>query len=199
MTGELVVHRLKGAFHQYQAGGGKLKEYSSRHEAAGSILLSMRAVEGAILANAPKGVLVSNLVTLAQRALTAHAWMTKGTIDEAAAAVLAEYERAVAIHGDHQNLVEGYAVLLEEVEEFWVAVTHEYQIEFVVAELIQVGAMAVKLLVFLESQETTKIVTLCRLAGFERRRTDWELEPLGLSLQKLAGPSNKYVSCKRGR
>jgi hypothetical protein len=80
-------------------------------------------------------------------------WLKVVDINEACALALAECDRGISKHGLHQNLIEGYAVLLEEVDEFWAGVMTNATAEELAGEAIQVVAMAVKLLVFLEQNE----------------------------------------------
>lgn len=60
------------------------------------------------------------------------------------AEVLAECERATTLHGPLKSLHEGYAVLLEEVDELWADIK-ENRIAEARAEAIQVAAMAIKI------------------------------------------------------
>ena len=62
-----------------------------------------------------------------------------------------EYDKASEKFGEFKNAHEGYAVLLEEVDELWDAVKHKQsnpqrqtEMEF---EAIQIGAMALRFLV----------------------------------------------------
>ena len=57
--------------------------------------------------------------------------------------VAIEIERARRKHGKMNSLHEGYAVLLEEVDEFWEHVKHDNQDKAeILSELVQIGAMA---------------------------------------------------------
>jgi hypothetical protein len=67
-------------------------------------------------------------------------------IDDIAAQVVAEYKKASAVHGAFNSAHEGYAVLLEEVDELWDEVKNrDLSIEKVRKEAIQVAAMAMRL------------------------------------------------------
>jgi NTP pyrophosphatase (non-canonical NTP hydrolase) len=78
--------------------------------------------------------------------------MDKYTI---AAKMLAELERANEIHKPvFSSAHEGYAILLEEVEELWEEVRKkEPDLERMYEEAIQVGAMTIKFLTSLEGQK----------------------------------------------
>lgn len=67
--------------------------------------------------------------------------------------ILTELERAIKIHSNFKNFHEGYAVLLEEVQEFWDDVKkYKYNESFeqvevlkrMEKELIQIAAMSIK-------------------------------------------------------
>ena len=71
--------------------------------------------------------------------------------NQASELIMAELNRATEKFGKFNNAHEGYAVLLEEVDELWEAVklnqkhvNRNYKIE---QEAIQVGAMALRILV----------------------------------------------------
>ena len=60
----------------------------------------------------------------------------------------AELDRALALHGELSSLHEGYAVLLEEVDELWDIVKQKHSERDITAlksELIQIAAMAGKI------------------------------------------------------
>lgn len=59
--------------------------------------------------------------------------------------VIAELESSTLKHGNFNSPHEGYAVLLEEVEEMWYEIKHGTP-ERARAEAIQVAAMAIKLI-----------------------------------------------------
>lgn len=63
-------------------------------------------------------------------------------------AMLCELSEAEHLHGPFASLHEGFAVLLEEVEEFWEEVRKKEehrQYDTIVKELIQVAAVAMRL------------------------------------------------------
>lgn len=62
--------------------------------------------------------------------------------------ILDEYDRAAEIHPSLHSLHEAYAVLLEEMDELWQLIKIKpYRIKQIQTEAIQVGAMALRLLV----------------------------------------------------
>jgi NTP pyrophosphatase (non-canonical NTP hydrolase) len=68
------------------------------------------------------------------------------TIDDVFAAVKVEVERAQAKFGPFKNGHEGYAVLLEEVDELWHEVKHGDDTS-ALKEAVHVAAMAVRFLI----------------------------------------------------
>jgi hypothetical protein len=150
---DVILDRLKDGFLRHRASGGAYKEFSSTHEAGGYIKLAMVAVEAVVMGGLPPVQVARETITLASRALSVVMWLKVVDINEACALALAECDRGISKHGLHQNLIEGYAVLLEEVDEFWAGVMTNATAEELAGEAIQVVAMAVKLLVFLEQNE----------------------------------------------
>lgn len=74
------------------------------------------------------------------------------TAAEAARVALEEYERATRLFGEFNSQHEGYAILLEEVDELWDAVKlnhrrHPDRAERIRREAVQVAAMALRFLV----------------------------------------------------
>lgn len=70
---------------------------------------------------------------------------SKELLDE----VWREYDRAVTKWGDFKSLHEGYAVLLEEVDELWEEVKKKnHDSSKLHEEAVQVAAMALKFLMF---------------------------------------------------
>ena len=70
-------------------------------------------------------------------------------IPEAIGQVQDELERALKLHGEFRSLHEGYAVLLEEVDELWDEIKKKRSIrdnQKMNQEALQVAAMAVKLM-----------------------------------------------------
>ena len=78
-------------------------------------------------------------------------------ITEAIAAVEAEYRRSMSLFPNFNSAHEGYAVMLEEVEELWDAIRakqHSDDLDIQGRqreEAIHVGAMAIKFLVSMEA------------------------------------------------
>ena len=69
----------------------------------------------------------------------------ESTVTKAASIVLAELEKALRKHGPMQSAHEGYAVILEEVEELWEEVrTQNPSRERMLAEASQIGALALR-------------------------------------------------------
>ena len=71
-------------------------------------------------------------------------------------AIFEEYERAVSLFSDFKSPHEGYAILLEEVDELWDEIkgnkkpgAHERMRD----EAVQVGAMALRFLAMLDEME----------------------------------------------
>lgn len=64
---------------------------------------------------------------------------------DALLAILNEYERARAKHKPMQSAHEGYAILLEEIDELWQEIKHGTP-EKARKEAIQVGAMALAII-----------------------------------------------------
>ena len=58
-----------------------------------------------------------------------------------------EYMRASEPHGRFNTSHEGYAVLLEEVDELWDAIKNNYAPQILAAEAVQIAAMALRFLV----------------------------------------------------
>lgn len=58
-----------------------------------------------------------------------------------------EYDRARKTFGAFHNAHEGYAVLLEEVDELWDAIKAKQSAEYLRREAVQVGAMALAFIV----------------------------------------------------
>lgn len=75
------------------------------------------------------------------------------TVSEWANRVLAELARARSIHAPMNTAHEGYAVLLEEVDELWDAIKGDGDIR---EEAVQVAAMAIRLLVDVCTPHTTE-------------------------------------------
>ena len=61
--------------------------------------------------------------------------------------ILFEHKRAVMKFGPFNSKHEGYAVILEELDELWVAIKSNARPENIEEEAIQVGAMAVRFLI----------------------------------------------------
>jgi hypothetical protein len=55
-----------------------------------------------------------------------------------------ERARAISVHPKHNSRHESYAILLEEVDELWDEIKADASDERVLAEAIQVGAMALR-------------------------------------------------------
>ncbi len=67
-------------------------------------------------------------------------------IDEGANLVANELRTAQAKHGPHKSLHEGYAILLEEVDELWDEIKQKHvDKEAIYTEAIQVAAMALEI------------------------------------------------------
>lgn len=73
-------------------------------------------------------------------------------IDDILSEVTMELDRALAKHGDFKSAHEGYAVLLEEVDELWQEVKHGTKKNARI-EAVQVAAMAVKLVDFIDNNK----------------------------------------------
>jgi NTP pyrophosphatase (non-canonical NTP hydrolase) len=75
--------------------------------------------------------------------------------------IVNEYNRAVSMFSDFKNPHEGYATLLEEVDELWDEIKGNKKpgaIERMRKEAVQVAAMALRFLVMLdEMQENSKV------------------------------------------
>ena len=73
--------------------------------------------------------------------------------DDAVLAIIAEYQRASAIHGPFNSAHEGYAVILEELDELWETIKNRKHVppddymHGLTEEAIQVGAMALRILI----------------------------------------------------
>jgi hypothetical protein len=68
--------------------------------------------------------------------------------EAAITAIIAEYQQATQAHGEFHSAHEGYAVLLEEVNELWEQVKRrDRDREAMRREAVQVGAMALRFLV----------------------------------------------------
>lgn len=70
--------------------------------------------------------------------------------------ILNEKNKAVSLHGNFTSLHEAYAVLLEEVDEVWDIVkqkTEDRNIDNLKKELIQVAAICVKTIEYLDSKQ----------------------------------------------
>lgn len=67
-------------------------------------------------------------------------------------AIDAEYRRATKRFGAFASRHEAYGVLKEEVDEFWDAVKDNRPTGALREEAVQIGAMALKVLVFLDSE-----------------------------------------------
>lgn len=71
-----------------------------------------------------------------------------------AAVVLKELRRANKIHGNFRSIHEGYAVMLEEMDELWDEIKKRYpDSRNLRCEATQLAAMAMKLILFLNNQE----------------------------------------------
>lgn len=69
-------------------------------------------------------------------------------VDEVIKAVLGEYHEAIRIHLPFNNRHEGYAVLLEEVDELWKAIKQrEPSTTIMTREAVHVAAMAIRFVV----------------------------------------------------
>lgn len=67
---------------------------------------------------------------------------------DAAMEILQEYRTASAAHGEFNSAHEGYAVILEELDELWEEVREKKQsIERMRREAVQIGAMAMRFIV----------------------------------------------------
>lgn len=65
-----------------------------------------------------------------------------------------EVVRANRIHGEFNSLHEGYAVLMEEIDELWEEIKHRNtDLLAIREEAIQVAAMALKMVMFIDSKE----------------------------------------------
>lgn len=69
------------------------------------------------------------------------------TTHEAIKRVIAEYERVRALHGPFHSQHEGYAVILEEVDELWESIREALPLGLVTQEAIHVGAMSLRFLI----------------------------------------------------
>ena len=68
--------------------------------------------------------------------------------------IIAEYNRSVRIHGGFNSLHEGYAVILEELDEYWEEVKKKGPSkDRLKDEMIQIGAMVLKTLLFLDQKK----------------------------------------------
>ena len=67
--------------------------------------------------------------------------------------IIAEYNRSVRIHGGFNSLHEGYAVILEELDEYWEELKKKgAQKDKLEDEMVQIAAMALKTLLFLRQK-----------------------------------------------
>jgi len=65
-----------------------------------------------------------------------------------------EVVRANRIHGEFNSFHEGYAVLMEEIDELWEEIKHRNtDLLAIREEAIQVAAMALKMVMFIDSKE----------------------------------------------
>jgi len=71
----------------------------------------------------------------------------KQLIETAANEIYREYLRALGIHEPIKTRHEGYAVILEELDELWEAIRNNEDIDKVRLEAAQVGAMALRFIV----------------------------------------------------
>lgn len=78
-------------------------------------------------------------------------------ISEAMTAIITEYQRATEAHGAFASAHEGYAVILEELDELWIEVKRRHKdLPAMRKEAIQVGAMAMRFLVDVCTGEEAK-------------------------------------------
>lgn len=70
---------------------------------------------------------------------------------QASALIFQEAKRTVTLHGEFHSAHEGYAVLLEEVDELWDAIKKNDNSN-AIEEATQVGAMALRLLAYVTAK-----------------------------------------------
>lgn len=83
--------------------------------------------------------------------------MSETEIHMELAQVRIELERALTIHGEFRSVHEGYAVLLEEVDELWDEIKKKKSVrdnQKMNAEALQVAAMAVKLMMLIRKDNS---------------------------------------------
>ena len=81
----------------------------------------------------------------------------KESKDTALNLISKEYDRAISLFSDFKSPHEGYAILLEEVEELWDEIKHDKKpgaYDRMRTEATQVGAMALRFLVMLDEMIT---------------------------------------------
>ncbi len=81
--------------------------------------------------------------------------MSETQIDTILRKVKEELQFALKQHGDLNSTHEGYAVILEELEELWIEIKkkkHQREPTFMRREAIQVAAMAIKFALFVEDK-----------------------------------------------